>query len=189
MQPVALRPGRGARLSFLGPRKKDVPQQTLQPITQQTNGDRARSSSMNGDISEQASTGSHDGSRRRSRSASKGHQDTPNRLSLFRVHSAQENKAPGGITGSLTNGTDVSSGGDRMLSRSGTVGTTDWVTDSGGGSRGSYDTHVVAAAALEKERAGAGTPKLGGMKKRLSLLKIGKKSSKGSAVMGSLDEE
>jgi hypothetical protein len=45
---------------------------------------------------------------------------------------------------------------------------------------------------LDKERErldGAGTPKLGGMKKRLSLLRLGKKSGRSNGAMGALDEE
>ncbi|KKY29632.1 putative sh3 domain-containing protein [Diaporthe ampelina] len=166
VQPVSLRQGRGARLSFLGGRKREPPQQPRTPV--------------NGEQADRSEAGS-------SRSESKGADS--HRRSFFRAPS-YENQRPGvGIPGSATNGSQQSNG---PVSRSGTE-SSDWVTDSG--SHGSYDTRILASTpvdSLDKERErldGAGTPKLGGMKKRLSLLRLGKKTGRSNGAMSALDEE
>lgn len=148
VQPVSLRQGRGARLSFLGGRKKDA-----QPGQTQTNGD--QSQQLNGDA-ETASSGS--------RSLSK---DNPNRRSFFRAHSSDDQRLPR----SGTNGTDTSA--------------PEWTTESM--PRESMDTAIT-----EKHQSGgdlSGVKSIGSVRKRLSMLKLGKKASKGSGLMGSLDEE
>lgn len=99
---------------------------------------------------------------------------------------------------SASNGTLVSNG---PVTGSNTQ-TSDWVTDSGrGDSRASFDTHVLSsgtpADSIGKEReslGGGGTPKLGGVKKRLSLLKLGKRTGRSNngntnGMMGALNEE
>lgn len=60
----------------------------------------------------------------------------------------------------------------------------DWVTDSGG--RTSTDTGLTDK---EQGERSPGLVKMGSVRKRLSMLKIGKKNSKGTDLMGSLDEE
>ncbi len=168
--PAAARQGRGTRLSFLGGRKKDAP-----PLQPQMNGDAAphhhhhhpqqQLQSTNGD------GGGESGKRTRSRSRSK---ENANRRSFFR---GNEKASLNG----QTNGHDSSGAG------------TDWVTDSG--PRESSDLSV-----LEKERGRGGggggsgavdnnAVKIGSVRKRLSLLKLGKKSSKGNGLMGAVDEE
>ncbi len=88
--------------------------------------------------------------------------DNPNRLSFFRAHSSDKPQ---------TNGHDLSGG-------------TDWVTDSG--PRESTD-----GGSLDKDRVAVdgGVAKMGSVRKRLSLLKLGRKASKGNDVMGAVDEE
>lgn len=160
VQPVSLRQGRGARLSFLGGRKKEL----TQPV--QTNGEPlANPSAGNGEPSKP-----HDSHRR----------------SFFRAPPSFENQRPAfGVPSSTSNGT---------LPRSNTAGS-DWVTESRGGSRASNETHIMSGTTSmelsEKERetpGGPGTPKLGAMKKRLSLLKLGKRTGR-SNTMGALSEE
>lgn len=114
------------------------------------------------------------------------------RLSFFRAPSNENQRPTGGnIPASGSNGA-VSNG---PLPKSGTEGS-DWVTDSGGGSRGSYDTNfrsgTTQVESIDKERessGGAGTPRLGGVKKRLSLLKLGKRTGRSNGMMGALNEE
>lgn len=167
VQPVSLRQSRGARLSFLGGRKKEHPP----------------SAHMNGGqtISEESSESSIKA------------QDT-HRRSFFRVASHEPPKPTGyGVSVSASNGT-ISNG---PITRSNTEGS-DWVTDSGGVSRGSYDKHGLLSGtpveSIEKERegfadAGPPPPKVGGVKKRLSLLRLGKRTVKSNGVMGALNEE
>lgn len=175
VQPVSLRQGRGARLSFLGGRKKDSVQSP--PLPPSSNGEPTMSSST---VSGESAKGHEP-------AGGHGH-----RLSFFRSPPSFENQQPAyGVPSSVSNGTQQSNG---PLTKSGTEGS-DWVTDSGGGSRASHDTHVVSNAPssdlIAKEReasGGAGTPKLGGMKKRLSLLKLGKRTMR-SNTMGAVSEE
>lgn len=177
VKPVSLRQGRGARLSFLGGRKKD----STQPP-----------SSSNGSEPMMSPVGSGE-------SNNKGGHEFGHRLSFFRSSPSFENhhhqQAPQvGVPSSVSNGTQSNSNGP--LSKSGTEGS-DWVTDSGGGSHASYDTHIMSNTpsndsdliAKEREAAGgAGTPRLGGMKKRLSILKLGKRTGR-SNTMGAVTEE
>jgi dedicator of cytokinesis protein 3 len=166
VQPVSLRQGRGARLSFLGGRKRETPQQPRTPAK-----------------SEQPDT-SEAGSNR-----SEGKGADSHRRSFFRTTSHENQRPSVAIPGSATNGSQQSNG---QVSQSGTEAS-DWATDSG--SHGSYDTRILASTpvdSLDKGRErldGAGTPKLGGMKKRLSLLRLGKKTGRSNGAMGALDEE
>ncbi|KAK6225691.1 SH3 domain-containing protein [Colletotrichum tabaci] len=152
VQPIAIRQGRGTRLSFLGGRKKESP-----PVLQQTNGD---APSANGEAEDNVS--------QRSRSFSKS-QDNPNRRSFFRAPSTD---AP------------------RILGSN--DATSEWVTDSGG--RQSSDAGINLT---EKEREyrderpveDVGIVKRGSVRKRFSMLKLGKKSNKSSGAMGSVHEE
>lgn len=166
MQPVSLRQSRGARLSFLGGRKKE------QPPSAHMNGGQTISEEGSGE----SPTRAHDS----------------RRLSFFRAPSHENQRPTGGsISMSGSNGA-VANG---PLPKSGTEGS-DWVTDSGGGSRVSYDTNArsgnTPVDSFEKERessGGAGTPRLGGVKKRLSLLKLGKRTGRSNGMMGALNEE
>lgn len=174
VQPVSLRQGRGARLSFLGGRKKDSIQSAAPPPS--SNGE----SMMSPPVASGDSSKSHE-----STSGGGGH-----RLSFFRSPPSFEKAQPAyGVPSSASKGTQSNG----PLSKSGTEGS-DWVTDSGGGSRASHDTNAASnpsSELLAKEReasGGAGTPKLGGMKKRLSLLKLGKRTGR-SNTMGAVSEE
>ncbi|ROV86899.1 hypothetical protein VMCG_10879 [Cytospora schulzeri] len=162
VQPVPLRPGRGARLSFLGGRKKEAPQQLQQ---------------QNGELGHISETGN-------SENNSKGVDN--HRRSVLRSQS-YENQRPGlGMAGSATNGTHPNG----PVSRSGTEAS-EWVTDSG--SHASHDTRVLAGTSVDslesKERESVGVPRLGSVKKRLSMLMLSKKPGKGNGEMDALDEE
>lgn len=159
MQPVPLRPGRGARLSFLGGRKKEAPPQ------------------QNGELGHISEAGS-------SEHNSKG-ADSHGR-SNFRSQS-HENQRPGpGTAGSASNGTHPNG----PVSRSGTEAS-EWVTDSG--SHASHDTRILAGTSVDsletKERESVGVPRLGSVKKRLSMLMLSKKPGKGNGEMDALHEE
>jgi dedicator of cytokinesis protein 3 len=100
----------------------------------------------------------------RSRSLSK---DNLHRRSFFRSHSQD-------VVAQPPNGNDTS----------------DWVTDSGG--RESTETSIAEKLARNGEKMQQDQPgvvKMGSVRKRLSLLKLGKKNSKGGGVMNSVDEE
>lgn len=172
MQPVSLRQSRGARLSFLGGRKKEH-----QPPP---------SAHMNGgqySITEVDET------------SSKG-QDS-RRTSFFRSHSFDNPPSKAGYNISVVSASNGGTpGSNGPLSRSNTDAS-DWVTDSGGGtgSRGSHDNRMMSGIpvdSINKEResaGGAATPKLGGVKKRLSLLKLGTRKTKNNGMMSALNEE
>lgn len=160
MQPVPLRPGRGARLSFLGGRKKEAAQQQ-----------------HNGELGNINETGSNE-------NVNKGADN--HRRSVFRSQS-YENQRPGlGTTGSASNGTQS----NVPRSRSGTEAS-EWVTDSG--SHASHDTRILAGTSVDsldtKDRESVGVPRLGNVKKRLSMLMLNKKPGKGNGEMDALDEE
>jgi dedicator of cytokinesis protein 3 len=171
IQPISLRQGRGARLSFLGGRKKDQ-KEGIPPVPQ-----------INGNSHAQ-----EDESAGMSRSHGLGG-DALNRRSFFRTtYSASENAVvrPPGHTNGHTEMSPATVGRSSRVDQS-----MDWVTDSGL-PRDSSD-----ATALEKEKSfpdhgssgASGMLHMGGVKKRLSILRLGKKNSKGSGVMGSVDEE
>ena len=115
-----------------------------------------------------------------SRSKSVG-KDSTHRRSFFRSHAADPVPPPtphqphsAGVNGA--NGANDAS---------------DWVTDSAAGGRESSDLGLGEKDGGPGGFAGSGTGsvRMGSVRKRLSLLKLGKKSSKGNGVMGSLDEE
>ena len=155
VQPVSIRQGRGARLSFLGGRKKD--QAPPPPVPQ-----------LNGDHSTEA-----DSSLGRSRSINKD-----NRRSFFRGHAPSES--------ARSNGTEMSPAvwsGPRT-----DVSGTDWVSDSA--PRESGDLHMLEKEkSMSSDHSSGGVLHVGNVRKRLSILRLGKKSSKGNGIMGSLDEE
>lgn len=233
VQPVSLRQSRGARLSFLGGRKKDhSPSSNMKNqnshLAVTTNGN----GTTNSIISEQSTNDS-----------SVILQAHPTRKSLFPSSSSSSIaqqlplQAPPPSSASsgmgLGYGVSVSAGGNHVggggasqshgsRSRSGTD-TSDWVTDSGigaggragsvsgSGRRASYDTQQSGAGGQysiggrdeDSESFGAGAspgggvragggvgaPKLGGMKRRLSMLKLGGKKGKNHSMMGALNEE
>lgn len=155
VQPVSLRQGRGARLSFLGSRKKD---QAPAPPVPQINGDHPTEEESN--LS-------------RSRSVSK---DNPNRRSFFRAHAPSES--------TRSNGTEMSPavpGGPRP-----DVSGVDWVSDLA--PRESGDPNALDKEKSQSDHSG-GMLHVGNVRKRLSILRLGKKSSRGNGGMGSLDEE
>lgn len=173
MQPVSLRQSRGARLSFLGGRKKEH----QPPPSAHMNGGQHPISEVDENPSKT--------------------QDS-RRTSFFRSHSFDNppsNKA--GYNVSVVSASNGTTGSNGPLSRSNTDAS-DWVTESGGGtgSRGSHDTRMMSGTPVEsidrdRESAGGGaaTPKLGGVKKRLSLLKLGTRKTKNNGMMGALNEE
>ncbi|CAN8103871.1 unnamed protein product [Discula destructiva] len=165
IQPVSMRQSRGARLSFLGGRKKE---NRLPP-----------SAHLNG--SAHLSPGEREEDLHKAQGS--------RRTSFFRAHSFENSQSKAGYSVSV-----VASNGTHM-SRSNTDAS-DWVTDSGGGgSRGSYDTRMLAGTpvdSIDRERessGGAATPKLGGVKKRLSMLKLGTRKGRNNGTMGALNEE
>jgi len=160
VQPV--KSGRGTRLSFLGGRRKDS----------QTNGDHIP---LNG---EEASG--------RARSHSKDSQSTQqhqggtvsHRLSFFRSHSTDVT-SPNTLGGGPTpHSATFPNGGVNNDS-------SDWVTESGVGKESSDEGHHNKS--IDKG-AGVGVQKKGSVRKRLSMLKLGRKTTK-AEMMGALDEE
>lgn len=149
IQPV--RAGRGARLSFLGGKKKDQPKANGEPQTRPRGPSYSQPQTRTQRSGTQSSANT-DSAQSRARS---GSGNAPRR-SLFR----HEEAAP-------TNGDSGS----------------DWVTDSN------------ARASLEigdkDGDKGVGIHKMGSVRRRLSMLKIGKRggSVRDRTVMGQLDEE
>jgi len=167
LQPISLRQGRGARLSFLGGRKKDAKENV--PPLPHINGDGHAYEDETSALSRSRSTGKENGNRR----------------SFFRGHSSSENAV--GRSGGYTNGTEMSPatvGGGRVDQ------SMDWVTDSGAARESTDATAVDRERTLSDQGSGGGgIQSLGSVRKRLSILRLGKKSSKGNGLMGSLDEE
>lgn len=164
VQPVSLRQSRGARLSFFGGRKREP---------------------QSGQLVSGGSTINEEGGLQ-----SPGISQDQYRANVSHIQ-AQENQPP------PSHGTNNSSVSNGVILKSVSEGSGDWVTDSGGGSRASYDTHILSASFIDSaanERkdsliGGAAPLKLGGVKKRLSLLKLGKKSTKNNGMMGPVSEE
>ncbi|KAK0613299.1 hypothetical protein B0T14DRAFT_498830 [Immersiella caudata] len=172
LQPVSLRQGRGARLSFLGGRKKDTKENT--PPVPQINGDNHAYENEGSNLSHSRSIGKENGNRR----------------SFFRGHSSSDSNAAGARSAGYSNGTEMSPatvGGGRIDQ------SMDWVTDSGAARESTDATAVDKERTLSSSEHGSSTvsgiQSLGSVRKRLSILRLGKKSSKGSGLMGSLDEE
>jgi dedicator of cytokinesis protein 3 len=172
LQPVTLRQGRGARLSFLGGRKKDAKENT--PPVPQINGDNHAHEDEGSNLSHSRSTGKENGNRR----------------SFFRGHSSSESNTVGARSAGYTNGAEMSPatiGGGRVDQ------SMDWVTDSGAARESTDATAVDKERTLSSSEHGSSTvggiQSLGSVRKRLSILRLGKKSSKGNGLMGSLDEE
>lgn len=115
------------------------------------------------------------------------------RVSFFRSHSSERSQAKTEYNVSVKAGNDTHVT-NTQLTRSNTE-VTDWVTDSGGGSRGSYETRMLSGTpvdSIDKERQSTdvvGTPKLGGVKRRLSMLKLGTRKGRNNGTMGALNEE
>ncbi|EGY15958.1 hypothetical protein VD0002_g6830 [Verticillium dahliae] len=161
VQPVSIRQGRGARLSFLGGRKKEPATPTL------TNGDHY-------------GAGEVDSASVRSKNFDKDH--SSNRRSILR---SNDSDAP-------------------VLPSLPPADTGDWMTDSGG--RRSSDLRTLSRTGTgsgtverHEERSQAsvssggnqapGLAKMGSVRKRFSMLKLGKKSSRSNGLMGAVDEE
>lgn len=112
------------------------------------------------------------------------------RTSFFRSRSFDNSQSKTGYNVSI----QASNGNGIGLTRSNTEAS-DWVTDSGGGSHGSYDKRMLSGTpvdSIDKERessVGAATPRLGGVKKRLSMLKLGTRKGRNNGAMGALNEE
>ncbi|KAK2020532.1 SH3 domain-containing protein [Colletotrichum zoysiae] len=151
VQPIAIRQGRGTRLSFLGGRKKHSPGQ------QQT----TSNSSASGDAEDAASS-------QNSRSVSRA-QETSSRLSFFRAPSSDGARVNGSI--------DAAS---------------EWVTDSGGRESSDAGFNLTEKEREYRDERLADDPiviKRSSVRKRLSLLKLTKKSHKNGGLMGSVHEE
>ncbi|KDN60659.1 putative SH3 domain-containing protein [Colletotrichum sublineola] len=151
VQPIAIRQGRGTRLSFLGGRKKHS------PVPQQTTNS---SSPINGEPEDTVS--------QHSRSVSRA-QDTSSRLSFFRAPSTDG----GRINGSIDAGSE-------------------WVTDSGGRQSSDIGFNLTEKEREYRDERLSDDPivvKRSSVRKRLSLLKLGKKSKQNGGVMGSVHEE
>ena len=250
VQPVSLRQGRGARLSFLGGRKKDhqaKQQQQLQQLQQQqgaaagqqhaplppppvivpppmmANGDSAGGSSPMKQYDDESggntpTSGSHSHSHR-----SRSKDPSGNRRSFFRgltdatskhhANTNNHNDANGGA-GANDHGHEwMADGGNRSTMATGMSGHYSQTTGPGGtlvqqptltthregtgpGSEAYSGSESGHSPLREKEKAlmndghhHHGGEKMLSVRKRLSLLRLGKKSSKGNGLMGSLDEE
>ncbi|KAK4442243.1 putative dedicator of cytokinesis protein 1 [Podospora aff. communis PSN243] len=172
LQPVSLRQGRGARLSFLGGRKKDAKENT--PPVPQLNGDHHHHEDEGSNLSRNRSIGKENGNRR----------------SFFRGHSSSESNTAGARSAGYTNGAEMSP----ATVRSGRIDhSMDWVTDLGAARESTDATAVDKERTLVASEHGSSTvggmQSLGSVRKRLSILRLGKKSSKGNGLMVSLDEE
>jgi hypothetical protein len=197
VQPVQLRQGRGARLSFLGGRKKDntSPQHhqqqqsnhpTAPPIPQTNGGDHHHH--VNGDA--ESATSGHSRAGREN-----PNNNSHNRLSFFRSNS---NTLPPDVKVESVGGGGGGGGGGKhhewvVEHALGPRGTTTTTTPAPGRRKSSDITRTLSvrdgadpAGLLD---AAGGERKVGNVRKRLSMLKLGKKSSKGNVLMGSLDEE
>ncbi|KAH7347229.1 hypothetical protein B0T11DRAFT_140488 [Plectosphaerella cucumerina] len=141
VQPVSILQGRGARLSFLGGRKKEL-----------TNGDHAHA---------EPDTASD-----RSKSIDKERNN--NRRSMIR------NGTTEGLNLQLVN-----------------TENSEWLTDSG--DQRSADARTTGSDRELDEKSlgsnGVGAARLGSVRKRLSMLKLGRKTSRERGVMKSVDEE
>ncbi|KAL2759794.1 hypothetical protein ACRALDRAFT_1074067 [Sodiomyces alcalophilus JCM 7366] len=148
VQPVSIRPGRGARLSLLGGRKRDP------SSSPQTNGDKS---------------GAHENGEVLNGRSKSMDRDPNSRRNFFRSPA---------VGGTPPNGAADAEGSE-------------WVTDSGG--RQSSDVRSSTADKEDDERlppsGGNGLTKKGSVRKRFSMLRLGKKTSRGNVLMGSVDEE
>ncbi|KAJ2896312.1 putative sh3 domain-containing protein [Zalerion maritima] len=168
VRPISVRQGRGARLSFLGGKKQQHQQQHETPTSDVAH--------TNGHVEHSPDSDSATGNRRRSQSKDNNH-----RRSFFRTHTSDTARTG---RSDKTNGTT----------------TDDWAKETEERlterlARTSIDT----GATLEKKDSvgvasldavgGAVKRGTGSVRKRLSMLKLGKKTSKGSGLMGSVDEE
>lgn len=173
VQPVQLRHSRGARLSFLGGRKKDQAAQQQQqqhpppPPIPETNGDHH----VNGDA--ESATSGH----------SRG-KDNPNRLSFFRGNGSTQ---PPVETKQFESPSMAGKHNERVVEHALPVGK--GATAPGGRRKSSDLSRTPSSKENSDPNAAGGERKVGNVRKRLSMLKLGKKSSKGSGLMGSLDEE
>lgn len=160
VQPSVLKPGRTARLSIFGRQKDHAPKPDA-------------SAHVNSDASHQHVNGD-DGSAVSRSGVAKDH---TNRLSLFRsqLQPAEFRPASGGATG-----TDMSVAASGM----------EWVTDSGNTQRESSELDKEKPALSDHMHGHSnGLLHVGSVRKRLSMLKLGRKTSRGDGLMTSLNEE
>ncbi|KAK4656261.1 Deoxycytidine kinase 1 [Podospora pseudocomata] len=190
IRPVSIRQGRGARLSFLGGRKKELSKDGSPPLP-----------TINGDVQEDSPKDSAASTKENRRSF----------ISGFRTQTSASNDARPSLT-VQTNGMDgagfsISPGGITGGSHLTTATTTtnnDWVTDSAGGSfMGGLSGTATAVESphgngekTPRESTNSSSTMGGSVRKRLSLLRLGKKSSKDNAKqqagvvgLGGVDEE
>ncbi len=203
-QPIALRQGRGTRLSFLGgggnSRKRDS--------VHLANGDgSAHSESCKNSMGGEADSASEHSRRSRSK-------ENANRRSFFRANNENVPPLPhfsGPETTITANGGGGGNGSDmHRPSKSGggsnSSNNYNYTISSGGKTRsngtsgemsrgqerkGSVDNSMMSGANGSGlgEVEGGGVAKMGSVRKRLSLLKLGRKSSKANGLMLAVDEE
>jgi hypothetical protein len=125
-------------------------------------------------------------------SATSGHsrgKDNPNRLSFFRSNNNNpaEHKIESPSTNSKHHEWVVESALPAVTS-TGTGGVGRQSSDVSRSRDGRSESNQSETNATREQQPG-GARVVGNVRKRLSMLKLGKKSSKGSGLMGSLDEE
>lgn len=171
MHPVKLHPGRGARLSFLSGRKKDAPEVPRQHMSPRpsTSGYHLHHDSTNGSDPRVDAHGEEKDTSHNRRSfllnTRNGPTTQPSPSGQTKENEPRGTAIPLPELVSMTTGTNV--------------GRTSW--DMGG--RDNKQSVVTT-----QEQGGGGNV-VGTVKKRFSMLKLGKKSSKASVLMGSLEEE
>lgn len=203
VKPVSLRQGRGARLSFLGGRKKDssplssTPQIEILPPA--VNGDSVQQHYLNGTAAgfppSPVSGNSTDALSLPDHVVGK---DSSNRGSFFRPNPADKSKYA--VT------TTVTANGPPPPSRSPeSKESGDWMRDysstarnagTGNGIGTGFGRKSTDARMADDKYGGDGSPSTGApisskgsVRKRFSMLKIGRKGSKHQGVMGSVNEE
>ncbi|EFX06343.1 sh3 domain containing protein [Grosmannia clavigera kw1407] len=201
VQPVALRPGRGARLSFLpgnhGHRKRDsMPLSSMENVPQQRKG----STGGDADTMSEKSHQSH----------GRGKENV-NRHSFFRPSLERPRLPMIETTVTATATTESVGRSSSSLRRQPTGGNgsnkmNDWFSESGlrksldrgstGRKRSTSGSRTVTsggsgveAGRVSGDGGSGGLAKKNSVRKRLSILKLGKKSSKGSSIMVAVDEE
>lgn len=212
VRPVSLRQGKGARLSFLGGRKKETPPTPTSPLSQHQANWQTQLPPLNTSTepvktprqqSQSQTPIDREANGDLSRISSRDTSTANKRRSIFRPLSVLEKQDFSLMTSTATvttneNGPDAKDAGDWFTDYSATVGsgvgqTGGYNNDAPGGRR-STDVRP-SAESLPSDKfvsggaAGGPAAKLGSVRKRLSILKLGRKGSKSSTAMGSVDEE
>ena len=209
-QPVALRATRGPRLSFLGGGSGGAGTHRKWDSVHLQNGENTIAESRHSSTAGGEGDSVSEHSRARSR-------DNPNRRSFFRSTSDKTPPLPqyGGPETVIRGGVDGGAKGASRTTRSGSGsasngasngaksklnGATEWVAELGlrksmdvGSSErkksSASDNWMGEGSDADTGGGGGGIVKMGSVRKRLSMLKLGKKSSKANGLMMSVDEE